>query len=176
MEFFNNFDQNTGGKLQWQIHKMILEFLTHFDQNSVWKCCCLFFDQNSSRNFFFEELCSHLFLPIRKVKKMSSEIFKNSDDSRILMEFFKNFDQNTGEKLQWQIHKLILKHFDQNSTCKSFLKNYDVICFCLVYEMLINFSGKFHQNSSKNQITVEFFWNFDQNTSGKLQWQIQQMT
>ena len=27
---------------------------------------------------------------------MSSEFFKNSDDSRILMEFFKNFDQNTG--------------------------------------------------------------------------------
>ena len=106
---------------------------------------------------------------------MSSEFFKNSDDSRILMEFFKNFDQNTGGKLQWQIHQLILKHFDQNSTCKSFLKNYDVICFCLVQEKLINFRGICHQNSSKNQMTVEFFQDFDQNTSGKLQWQIHQM-
>ncbi len=48
---------------------------------------------------FFEELCSHLFLLIRKVEKMSSEFFKNADDSRILMELFKNFDQNTGGKL-----------------------------------------------------------------------------
>ena len=78
-----------------------------------------------------EELCSHLFLSIGKVKKMSSEFFKNSDDSGILMEFFKNFDQNTGGKLEWQIHQLILKHFYQNSTCKSFLKIYDIICFCL---------------------------------------------
>ena len=79
--------------------------------------------------------------PIGKVEKMSTEFFKNSDDSGILMEFFKNFDQNTGGKLQWQIHQMILeflKHFDQNSvrnSCclfsdqnsslkKTFLKNY----------------------------------------------------
>ena len=37
--------------------------------------------------------------PIGKVEKMSTEFFKNSDDSGILMEFFKNFDQNTGGKL-----------------------------------------------------------------------------
>ena len=42
-EFFNSFDQNTDGKLQWQIHQMILEFLKHLDQNSVWMCCCLLF-------------------------------------------------------------------------------------------------------------------------------------
>ena len=128
VEFFNSFDQNTDGKLQWQIHQMILEFLKHLDQNSVWMCCCLLFYQNSR---FFEELCSHLFLPIRKFEKMSSELFKNSDNSGILIEFFKNFDQNTGGKLQWQLHQLILKHCDQNSTCKQFLKNCDVICFGL---------------------------------------------
>ena len=38
-------------------------------------------------------------MPKRKVEKMSSEFFKNSDNSGILMEFFKNFDQNTGGKL-----------------------------------------------------------------------------
>ena len=38
-------------------------------------------------------------LPIGKVEKMSSEFFKNLDGSGILMEFFKNFDQNTDGKL-----------------------------------------------------------------------------
>ena len=42
--------------------------------------------------------------PIGKFEKMSSESFKNSDDSKILMEFFKNFDQNAGGKLYWPIH------------------------------------------------------------------------
>ena len=37
--------------------------------------------------------------PIGKVEKTSTEFFKNSDASGILMEFFNNFDQNTGEKL-----------------------------------------------------------------------------
>ena len=57
--------------------------------------CCLFFDQNSS----------HLFLPIGKVNKFqwrrfhqnsSQNLITKSDDTRIFMEFFKNFDQNTG--------------------------------------------------------------------------------
>jgi hypothetical protein len=33
------------------------------------------------------------------VEKMSSRFFIKSDDNRILMEFFKNFNQNTGGKL-----------------------------------------------------------------------------
>ena len=98
---------------------MNLEFLKLFDQNSVWKCCCLFFDQNSSWKKIFGELCSHLFSPTGKVEKISSEFFKNSDDRGILMKFFKNFYQNTGGKLEWQIYHLILK-------AKSFLKNHDV--------------------------------------------------
>ena len=78
---------------------MILEFLKHFDQNSDWDAAAYFLIRIPVGKRFFEEICSHLFLPIRKVEKMSSEFFKNSDDSRILMEFFKNFDQNTGGKL-----------------------------------------------------------------------------
>ena len=51
----------------------------------------------------FEALRSHLFLPIGKVYKFhqnsSQNLITKSDDSRILMKFFKNFDQNTGGKL-----------------------------------------------------------------------------
>ena len=59
-------------------------------------------------HFLKTSMFSHLFLPIGKVVKMSSAFFKNSDDSGILMEFLKNFDQNTGGKLEWQINQLIL--------------------------------------------------------------------
>ena len=53
----------------------------------------------------FEALCSHFFFPTGKVDKFqwrrfhqnsSQNLITKSDDSRILMEFFKNFDQNTG--------------------------------------------------------------------------------
>ena len=74
---------------------MILEFLKHFNQNSVRNYCYLFFDQNSSLKRTFLKIMQ----PIGKVEKMSTEFFKNSDESGILMEFFKNFDQNTGGKL-----------------------------------------------------------------------------
>ena len=75
----------------------------------------------------FEALRSHLFLPIGKVYKFqwrrfhqnsSQNLITKSDDSRILMKFLKNFDQNTGRKLQWHIHLMNLKffkNFDQNS-------------------------------------------------------------
>ena len=53
--------------------------------------------------------------------------------------------------------------------------NYDVICFLLIRKV-DNFQGKRYQNSSKNQMTAEFYYNFDKNTSGKLQWQIHLMT
>ena len=43
------------------------------------------------------------------MEKLSSEFFKISDYSEILVEFFKNFDQNTGGKLYWQIHQMTLE-------------------------------------------------------------------
>ena len=52
-------------------------------------------------------------------------------------EFFKNFDQNTVGKLQWQTYQMTLKifeNFDQNSGSKS---------------------------SCSNQMKAEFLWNFD---------------
>ena len=66
---------------------------------------------------------------------MTGEFFKNFDqnsgqnaaDFGILMEVFNNLDQNTGGKLQWQIHQMILeflKHFDQNS-----VRNYCCLFF-----------------------------------------------
>ena len=49
---------------------------------------------------------------------MSSEFFKNSDDSGILMEFFKNFDQNSNRKTKF----LPIGKVDEFQSLKFFFK------------------------------------------------------
>jgi hypothetical protein len=57
---------------------MSLEFLSISIRILFGSAAAYFFIRIPVGKRFFEELCSHLFLPLRKVE-MSSEFFKNSD-------------------------------------------------------------------------------------------------
>ena len=105
--------------------------------------------------------------PIGKVEKMSKEFFKNStveflwSSSRILIRILvENFRENTSDDLSNLIRILFgnevayfLSEFQQE---KEYLKNYAVICFIRILQKLDDCG-----------ILMEFFKNFDQNTSGK---------
>ena len=91
-------------------------------------CLNRYWISNSKREIEIERakrIFCHLLLPIGKVDKFqprrfhqnsSQNLITKSGDSRILLKFFKNFDQNTsGKYIRWL--KLFM-NFDQNSWWK----------------------------------------------------------
>ena len=75
-----------------------MEFLEHFDQTSVWKWSCLlhmFWSEFQLEKYFLKNYAA-IFFAYWKIwsswgEKISSEFFKNSDDSGILQEFWSEY-------------------------------------------------------------------------------------
>ena len=84
MKCFKNFDQNSGGQPQYFTTQLQDSIVSNKVEVKV-KTRILI------RILISKELCSHLFLQIGKDNTIT-------DDSRNLMEFFKDFDQNPDGK------------------------------------------------------------------------------
>ena len=106
---------------------MTLEFFKNFDRNSGCKCSCLFLIRIPVKRNFFEGLYSHLFLSIGKVDQFqwrrchqnsSKNRITKSDDSGILQEYWwETLVANTLD--DWNSSRISIRILFENSDNQS---------------------------------------------------------